>query len=55
MDMLKGQTYASVIIWILFLIWETNYNLLPGFLKLEELSGLSVSVIFISDIIFEKY
>ncbi|KAF2900267.1 hypothetical protein ILUMI_05920 [Ignelater luminosus] len=32
-----------------------DYNLLPAFLKLKELSGLSVSVIFISEIIFEKY
>ncbi|XP_030765137.1 origin recognition complex subunit 5-like [Sitophilus oryzae] len=30
-------------------------NLLPGFLRLQELTGVSVSVIFLSEILFEKY
>lgn len=32
-----------------------DYNLLPGFLRLAEFTGLSISVIFLSEIVFEKY
>ncbi|KAF7285634.1 hypothetical protein GWI33_010287 [Rhynchophorus ferrugineus] len=32
-----------------------DHNLLPSFLRLQELSNLSLSVIFLSEIVFEKY
>lgn len=32
-----------------------DFNLLPAFLRLRELSGISISVIFLSEIVFEKY
>nr|XP_023024726.1 origin recognition complex subunit 5 [Leptinotarsa decemlineata]XP_023024727.1 origin recognition complex subunit 5 [Leptinotarsa decemlineata] len=32
-----------------------EFNLLAGFLRLRELCGISVSVVFISEIVFEKY
>lgn len=34
---------------------QMDYNLLPSFLRLRELTGLSISAIFLSEIIFEKY
>lgn len=34
---------------------QMDYNLLPGFLRLRELSGIEITVILVSEIVFEKY
>lgn len=34
---------------------QMDYNLLPGFLRMRELSGIEITVILLSEIVFEKY
>lgn len=34
---------------------QMDYNLLPGFLRMRELTGIAITVILLSEIVFEKY
>lgn len=34
---------------------QMDYNLLPGFLRMRELCGIEITVILLSEIVFEKY
>ncbi|XP_030765064.1 origin recognition complex subunit 5-like [Sitophilus oryzae] len=62
MDYLRAATNLDILLSRSVIIMDKaeelrnmESNSLPGFLRLQELTGVSVSVIFLSEILFEKY